>query len=170
MFFKIFALQKSSTILFFIFFINAFLLSIYSDATFYSGSFYSWGKVLSWIPSSCNTIFVTFFWLFDYSSYIIFLLSYYFFFLILSLCSINLFFLSYCASTFDYSRFYSVSYSFFIYSFYYGFEIIGASYYTNYFLGAPFKGGNSLSFGFYPIGFNFFFLFAFDFTGTISSS
>lgn len=170
MFFKIFALQKSSTILFFIFFISAFLLSTYSDATFSSDSFSSWGNVLSWIPSSCKTIFVTFLSLLDVSSSIIFRLSSSFFFLILSLCSINLFFLSYCASTFDYSCFYSVRSSFFIYYFFYSeFEIIGVSSSTNYFLGGDLRGGKSLYLDFSPIGFSFFFLFTFDFSWTASS-
>lgn len=89
--------QKSSTIRFFILFINSLRLCTSSLETFSSGSL-GYCRTLSWIPSSCSTMFIT---LFDgsWSSSIRFL-SYSFFLLIFSRCSNSLFFLSSWFSTF----------------------------------------------------------------------
>ena len=129
--------QKSSTIRFLIFFMISFLLSISSFDTFSSPSFSCCcGCTLSWIPSSCSTIFITFLFC-DYSYSNIFFLYSSFFLRIFSRCSNKRFFL------------YQADYVFKSYFCYYwgGFYGDGSSTWAYigevYFFDMPFMGGRS---------------------------
>lgn len=137
--------QKSSTILLLILFINSFLRSISSFETFSSGSFYP-GWTLSWIPSSCSTMFITLFW--GYASSNIFFLSSSFFFLIFSLCSNNLFFRSSWLST--------LLSSFLTYFSFTTFSAGGSYFFSSGSLTfvVPRKGGKSFKFEASPAGFS----------------
>lgn len=141
------AYQKSSTILFLIFFISYFLLSISSWETFTSvGS--EMPMWVSWIPSSCKTIDWTWWTLPSYSN--IFFLSSSFFFRIFYLCYTNLFFRSsWDYKTFYSCLFYSIIYSCFFSSTFYSktipFYFAGCYYFISSFFFWPFRGGRDSS-------------------------
>lgn len=141
----------------------AFLRSTSSFDTF--SSTYIYGTVLSWIPSSCNTIVFTCFG-YSASSYIIFLLSSSFFFFIFYLCYSKRFFLSSWFSTFGFSSNSSLGSSFFTSStFSSTTSSFGGIIYSTYFFWVPLKGGRSPSFvdapmdAPTPIGFSFLVIF-----------